>query len=181
MELAEFDVSAPEQEPLDRERFAEVVREHQTAVLAYCARHLSDPALVRDVAQEVFVTLWRQRDRYQERGKLRAYLLTIARNRCLATGKRRSAHLRLVESIAAEPTPDAADPTEALQRQANRRRLEDALTRLRPDRAEVIRLRHVDELTPTEIAEVLGLPVGTVKSRLHRGLDDLREEMRRGR
>lgn len=153
--------------------FDELVRRHQTTVVAYCLRALGDAAEARDAAQEVFLTAWRERERYEERGKLKIFLLKIARNRCLASQKKRRRKTESLESV-----PPREDP--AFARFEAKRAVEDALSRVPEERAEVVRLKHLDGLSLAEIAEVVEAPVGTVKSRLSRGLADLRREMTRG-
>ena len=79
----------------DEQAFRRVVRRHQKRVLAYCLRMLGDSSHAQDTAQDVFLTLWREREKYRERGKLEFYLLGIARLRCLALLKKLRAQRRL--------------------------------------------------------------------------------------
>ena len=161
----------------DRGAFEALVARHQAAVLAYGLRALGDEARARDLAQEVFLTLWRERRRYAHRGRLLAYLLTIARHRTLAQHKRARAQRRLQEATAAVRPPTPVGPLESAERRQARARLEAALARLPEERAEAVQLRFVLGLSVAEIASITGVPEGTVKSRIGRGLQGLREEL----
>lgn len=161
----------------DRAAFSALVARHQAAVLAYGLRALRDEARARDLAQEVFLTFWRERARYQHRGRLLPYLLCIARNRALAQGKKTQAHLRLATRLAEAPPRSPSSPLERAERQQARARLEAALTQLPEERAEAVQLRFVLGLSVAEIAELMGVAEGTVKSRIGRGLQSLREEL----
>ncbi len=161
----------------DRAAFAGLVRRHQPVILAYGLSMLGDEALARDLCQEVLVTLWRDRASYRHRGKLRAYLLTIARHRGLAQLKRQRSSDRLRRASAELPTVPVPTPLQEVQTMQQRLRLRSAIQDLPSDRAEVIQLRFVLGLPVAEIAEIVGVPVGTVKSRIGRGLAGLRQEL----
>jgi RNA polymerase sigma-70 factor (ECF subfamily) len=158
----------------DEKAFAAIVGEHQGAILAFCLRFLGDASLAKDAAQEVFLSLWRERRRYRERGKLRTYLFRIARNRCLALAKKRRSQLRLGEQYGAVHEEPLSD--EACQRE-RAAAVYRALGALKPKQAELVLLRHVEGFGVDEIAEITGLPAGTVKSRLSRALKNMRLEM----
>jgi RNA polymerase sigma-70 factor (ECF subfamily) len=160
---------------VDRGAFAELIEVHQGEVLAYCCRFLGDPTLAADIAQEVFLTLWNERERYREQGKLRHYLLRIARHRCLAETKRRRSRRRLAERYAAEPRETTREPA-PLEGPA----LARALARLAPKHRDLVILRYLGELDLADIAAITGLKTGTVKSRLSRAVAALRKELADG-
>lgn len=161
----------------DRSAFARLIQRHQSVVLAYGHSMLGDEGLARDLCQEVLVTFWRDRGAYQHRGKLRAYLLGIARHRALAQLKRQRSRVRLRRASAELPRVPVPTPLEEVQTMQQRLRLQSAIQNLPTDRAEVIQLRFVLGLPVAEIAEIVGVPVGTVKSRIGRGLAGLRQEL----
>lgn len=161
----------------DRAAFSALIGRHQAAVLAYGLRALRDEARARDLAQEVFLTFWRERRRYTHRGRLLPYLLTVARNRALAQHKRTQATLRLATAVAEAPPRAPSTPLERAERRQTRARLEAALARLPDERAEAMQLRFVLGLSVAEIAEITQVAEGTVKSRIGRGLQGLREEL----
>ena len=156
---------------VDRQAFAELIEAHQGEVLAYCCRFLGDPVLAADVAQEVFLTLWKERERYRDEGKPRHYLLRIARHRCLAETKRRRSRRELAERVAGEPREVSSGgslDTPALAR---------ALARLAPKHRDLVILRYLGELELADIAAITGLKTGTIKSRLSRAVAALRKEL----
>lgn len=155
----------------DREAFAELVGAHQAEVLAYCARFLGDPSAAADVTQEVFLTLWRERDRYREEGRLRHWLLRVARHRCLAETKKRRSRRALSDRVAAQPAA-AVEPLTG-----DSAALAAALAGLKPAHRDVVVLRYLEDLSLADIAAITGLRQGTIKSRLHRALARLRKEL----
>ena len=150
--------------------FTDIVRAHQDEIARYCARFVGDVALASDLTQEVFLTAWKERKTYDERGVLRHYLLRIARHRCLAVAKKRSTRRRLLERWQLPERNSAGAPSEA-------RNIDRALGRLRPEHRDLIILRYLEELELTEIALIAELKLGTVKSRLSRALAALRVEL----
>ncbi len=152
----------------DTQAFGRLIERHQASVARFCLRYTGSAALSRDLTQDVFLTLWDERARYRHQGRLRAYLLTIARFRCLAHAKK---HGRLVPYDLDEREGVSGSEGGLLRAQLLR-----SLRRLEPDFAEVVVLRYLEELELQEIAELVGVPLGTVKSRLHRALAQLRKE-----
>jgi RNA polymerase sigma factor (sigma-70 family) len=141
-------------------------------VHTYCRRSLRDPLAAEDATQETFVSAWRSRDRFDpSKGSLPGWLLGIARYRVL-DGHRK---LRKV----ATPSDAASDQGVAPgdDRLADRMLLADALERL-PDRSrQMIELAFFEDLTHSQIAERCGVPLGTVKSDIRRGLERLRRHL----
>jgi RNA polymerase sigma-70 factor (ECF subfamily) len=137
-------------------------------VLGEALRHLSDRAAAEDVTQEVFLRIWRNAHRFDaERGRAEAWIATIARN-AARDALRRKSNIPVEElADAVDPAPDpvdeVADASQALQLQA-------AVASLAPTSREVIELAYWQGLSQVEIAERLGLPLGTVKTRTRRGL-----------
>jgi RNA polymerase sigma-70 factor, ECF subfamily len=136
---------------------------------AYRAAYLvvHDSAAAEDIAQEAFLAAVRSLDRFDRRRPFGPWLHRIVVNRAIdwsrARALRREAGDAALEAAAAAP---AADNPHA-------RSLASALVELSPEQRAVIVLRHLLEYTPGEIAELTGLPRGTVNSRLRRGLDEL--------
>lgn len=150
-----------------------------TLVFTYCLRKLGDRDAAADCSQEVFISAWRSRDRYDPtRGTLAGWLMGIARFRVI------DAHRR----TASTPTPDAAAAEaqgEVLvepesDRLGDRLLVERALETLSPRARQVVELAFYSDLTQTEIAERLDLPLGTVKSDVRRALQRLRPHLEGG-
>ena len=133
---------------------------------AYLVTH--DPGAAEDIAQESFLAAIRALDTFDRRRPLGPWLHRIVVNRAIdwTRARRLRSEVELTESLRA---PEAGDPPgdDVLAK----------LGRLSPEHRAVVVMRYVLDFTPGEIAETLGLPRGTVNSRLRRGLDVLGEEL----
>jgi RNA polymerase sigma-70 factor (ECF subfamily) len=136
-------------------------------VLQRAARHvLGSPADARDCVHDALLRVWARQDSYRpERGTLRAFLIVCVRNDALSQIRRSGRHVAL-ERRSAGPPAEHLDPAERLSVRA-------ALAVLSPEHRAVIELAYWGELTQTEIATRLRLPLGTVKSRAAAGLRKL--------
>ena len=165
--------------------FDAIVRAHQDRVYAFCARMLSDREDALDASQEVFLSAWRNLAAFRGESALSTWLLRIAANRCLnRIRQRKSAASR------EEPWPDANSDGEGPEfqpassegsrpdRVAEDREmgaiLSGALGRIDPDSRWLVLLSDVEGFSYEELAEMAEVPVGTVKSRLHRARMALR-------
>jgi len=157
--------------------FEELVRRHQRPVRAFCARMLGDGALAEDAAQDVFLEVWRVRGRYQGQGRLRSFLLTCARNRCLNAARQRRELVPLEEP----PVPASADQLDALLAAERRQYLTSVMRRLPPKLHEALALRFAGGLEYDEIARVTGRGEETIRSRVFLGLKRLRALLGEGR
>ena len=125
-----------------------------------------------DAVQEALVKAWHSLDRFREEAPFRAWLLRIVANQ--ARNRRRSAARRSVYELrVADGRVAPAAETTALQA-TQRRVVADAVADLPEKLRDVVACRHLLDLSEAETADVLGVPLGTVKSRLSRGLDRLR-------
>ena len=147
-----------------------VVRDHYDAVYRFCARRIGT-ARAADTAQETFLTAQRALGRFRGESSLRTWLLGIALNECRRSIRRHGADPLPLEVDLACPQSD--DESRFVDRQA----LAAALARLSDDHREVVLLHELQGLTYEEVASVLGVPVGTVKSRLHHAFLNLRRDM----
>jgi RNA polymerase sigma-70 factor, ECF subfamily len=136
---------------------------------AYRAAYLvvHDSAAAEDIAQEAFLAAVRALDRFDRRRPFGPWLHRIVVNRAIDWSRARA--LRREVGEAALGSASAAEPPD----NPHSRSLAAALAELSPEHRAVIVLRHLLEYTPGEIAELLGLPRGTVNSRLRRALDEL--------
>ncbi|MCL4836657.1 MAG: sigma-70 family RNA polymerase sigma factor [Thermoanaerobaculia bacterium] len=163
------------------EAFAELVRRFERPVFGLVVRLVRDPALAEDLAQEVFLRAWRALPTFDPERRFASWLLRIAHNGAIdALRRRRAAFLLPLEPPGDEEgrereiaDPSAVDPEARAVGRDLARALERALARLRPEYRSALLLRFQRQLAYEEIAEVLGLPLGTVKTFLHRGRAEL--------
>ncbi len=143
---------------------------HGPALLAYLRRLAGRADLAEDLLQETFVQALHNLDRLGQVVSKRAWLFTIARNLGVSNLRRR--RLRLTARLSDE---EAAAPAPVENPRLERMRL--AVGRLPDKHRETLELRLRDDLSYEEIAEVLSIPVGTVRSRLHHAVRQLREDL----
>jgi RNA polymerase sigma-70 factor (ECF subfamily) len=160
--------------------FEAIVRAHQDRVYSFCARMLSDREDALDAAQEVFLSAWRNLAEFRGEAALSTWLLRIAANRCLNRIRRRKS---LSEREAPWPEPfgeidegsifqpaggEADHPDRLAETCEMGEILKEALSRLDPGSRWMVLLSDVEGFSYDEIAALADVPVGTVKSRLHR-------------
>lgn len=158
---------------------------HAPMVYAICRKALGDDA-AGDVTQDVFVSAWRGRDQFDpERGSLAAWLVGITKRRIIDHARREERHNSRRAEPAAAPD-DRRDPVDALaerddqiDRIAERVTVARALATLPERPRQAIELAFVHGLSHPEIAERTGVPLGTIKSDIRRGLQTLRQRMER--
>jgi RNA polymerase sigma factor (sigma-70 family) len=137
-------------------------------------RIVRDPALAEDAVQDAFLTIWRSASRFvPERAKARTWILTLVHRRAVDVVRREQP--RRAEPIELAP-PASADVTEdEAWLRLQRARVQDALRRLPDQQREALELAYYGGFTQSELAERLGEPLGTIKSRMFAGLARLRE------
>jgi RNA polymerase sigma-70 factor (ECF subfamily) len=153
-----------------------LVRRYQGRVCSVAFTYTGSEEEALDVAQEVFVRAWKRLDSCRDPERLAAWLLSIARNACLDHLRRRKARPP-AQDLPADEMVSLADPIAAtdaaLEQQDERDVLEKALHQLSPINREAILLKDIQELPLEEMATMLDLPVGTVKSRCSRARAEL--------
>ena len=158
----------------DRDAFAVLVRRHEKMLLNFFARS-GVQYDCEDLVQQTFLRLYRYRARYVATAKVTTFLFLLARQVWIDELRRRKRHERLVAGLAAEPHPEFAAPAAADASAAGGMDLERALASLPEGLRQVVELGVYQELPYAEVAEILGIPVGTVKSRMFNALAKLRE------
>jgi RNA polymerase sigma-70 factor, ECF subfamily len=149
-----------------------LAREHYAAVYRFCARRVGVD-LAADAAQEAFLTAQRAVGRFRGESRALTWLLGIANNECRRLARK---HRLRPPEIELDPArhADSGDTESAI---VNRNALQEALARLSAEHREVVILHEIEGLTYEEVAAVAGVPVGTVKSRLHHAMLHLRRAL----
>jgi len=160
-----------------RDAFDVLVRRHQTRVLNLAHKYTSSVSLAKDAAQNAFVELYRYLPRYKPQGKFVGFLCRLVVNQSRMLLRKRSTRLRLDDNLRREVQPKAGMPDDALLERERRLQVQKQLNRLSDKLRIVVVLRYTQDLSYNEISETLGLPVGTVKSRLAAAMDNLKKLM----
>ncbi len=164
----------------------EIVRLYSRRVYNLCYRFTNSPENAEDLTQDVFIKVYRTLATYDvEKGAFTTWLTTLTRN-LLVDHFRRSRQDRVTDSIDAgvadrEDSPSLGDrlrdpgptPADHMASQETQRLVQRALARLSPDLREAVILRDLQDMDYKEIAQVLRVPEGTVKSRINRGRTEL--------
>ena len=151
--------------------------------LAYglALRIVRDPALAEDAVQEGFLTVWRSASRFvAERAKASTWILTLVHRRAVDLVRRE--HARRAEPLTVAPQAAAAeeDTEEQAWLRLRRERVQEALRALPDKQREALELAYFGGFTQSELADRLGEPLGTIKSRMFTGLARLRELLAEG-
>ncbi|MEW5829257.1 MAG: sigma-70 family RNA polymerase sigma factor [Chloroflexota bacterium] len=140
-------------------------------------RILGDPMLAEEATQDTFLKLWsRARQYLAERGTLAVWLLTIARRTALDRLRLESRRPAASQAEDPEDALLALPDRSSLHEESRWRAMRFAVQSLQPDQRAVLELAYYQGLSQSEIAEVLGWPLGTVKTRLRAALESLRRE-----
>jgi len=154
--------------------FTEVLRANQSMVFSLAYHFLRDPSAAEEIAQDVFLQLYRKLDDLESAAHVVFWLRKVTSDRCID-------HVRKRGSRTTVSLEDAAEPSIA-EKQGDpllNRRLRQLLATLPEKPRMVMVLRYQEDLTPDEIAALLEMPVRTVKSHLQRSLAMLREKIER--
>jgi RNA polymerase sigma-70 factor (ECF subfamily) len=150
-------------------------------------RMLGDSAVAEEVIQEVFIKLWSQPLSYSsQRGKFASWLLSLVHHRCIDELRRRSrTEVALDEptgenQIEREPVATGADPSEQVWLMEQQRAVRDALGKIAPNQRQVLEMAYFNGLSQSEIAAKLNQPLGTVKTRIRLGMQNLRSLLEAG-
>lgn len=167
----------------DTAAFEQLVERHQTLVIGTVARMLGSNSDVEDIAQQVFVRVWRSAPRYQPRAKFTTWLLKITRNLVFNEMRRtkRHAHVPVQGDPDGEEIPlkdeSVSEPDAALLERELQETIEKAIVDLPETQRMAVVLRRYEDLSYEDIAEVLSLSVPAVKSLLFRARTELRTRL----
>ena len=155
----------------DQAAYGELVQQYQKRVFALAVRMCPTPELAEEAAQEAFLAAWQGLPFFRGDSAFATWLYRLTSNACVDLLRKENRHQgpSLDDEAVSAEVPDPT-PTPELRRQ-----IEAGLQTLSPEHREVLILREIQQLSYDEIADVLSLDLGTVKSRINRGRRQLRE------
>ena len=159
----------------DRAALDTLLRRHLDLIHAVCARLAGNPADADDATQEALIAIVRGLPRFDGRAAPRTWMYRVATNACLDELRRRGRRPRLGLDDALAERPDPAPPVD--RSVTDRLTLDDALARLPEEFRVAVVLRDVQGMDYAQIAEVLQIPIGTVRSRIARGRQALAADL----
>jgi RNA polymerase sigma-70 factor (ECF subfamily) len=164
----------------DHAAFSELYRRYSPSAFGLANRILGDQTMAEEVLQEVFLSVWRRAGAFDPaRGSVRSWLFAQIHHRSVDVVRREEAERRrsrgTVEPEATEE--DVEDVIEESWLSARRENVKSALTSLPPEQRQVIELAYYNGLTQTQVADAMGVPLGTVKSRTLAAMRRLRQAL----
>ena len=160
--------------------FEELVRRYQRPIVSYVYRMIGDYEAALDLTQEVFIKVYNSLARYRPEYKFSTWIYRIAHNAAIDHLRRAGPRTQELEGEDGYVRPFAAgtiSPEQESERKERRAEIEDVVRALPPAYRELIILRHGHDLSYDEIAEVTGLPLGTVKNRIFRAREAMRSPL----
>jgi RNA polymerase sigma-70 factor, ECF subfamily len=167
----------------DTAAFGELVRRYQDRLYNTVVRLLGNAEDAQDVVQDAFLSAYQSLHQFQGDARFFTWLYRIAVNAAISLKRKHrvllSADLTTAGQNVAEPLDDspASQPGAALERAEDRQQLQAALARLTPEHRAVLVLKEIDGQKYETIAEILQVPIGTIRSRLHRARLELRDRL----
>ena len=160
----------------DAEAFAVLYDRHSRAAFSLAYRMMGERQAAEDLAQDSFLKIWRAAGSYRvERGSVRTWILSIVHNRGIDQLRSLASRRRTQDKVEASATK--TQPSEAFAeawRNSQRDQVREALSTLPADQLKILELAYFSGYTHVEIADLLGLPLGTVKGRMRLGLKKIR-------
>jgi RNA polymerase sigma factor (sigma-70 family) len=165
----------------DTEAFRQLWDAHHAVAMAAALRLCHQCAMAEEITQGAFLLAWRGLPRFQAGSPFRPWLMRILYRHALDVMERQRTHLHplsLDEALAGENQLSLHGQLDVQEQLSQREEIRQALSKLNENQRRVIALRYGADLTEVDIAQVLGWPVGTVKSRLNRARERLRTLLR---
>jgi RNA polymerase sigma factor (sigma-70 family) len=167
----------------DQAAWEQIVRQHWRKVFNVAYKFVGSHEQAEDLAQEIFLKIFRSLDTFDRRANFQTWLISVSRNLCIdhyrSVRKERQTISRDVAAEDLSPAAATASPLAALENRDLAASLRQALQALPQSLRVAVLLRDLQELSYLEIAERLGLPEGTVKSRINRGRRELARQILR--
>jgi RNA polymerase sigma-70 factor (ECF subfamily) len=165
----------------DSAAFGDLVQRYQDRLYSAVVHIVGCRSEAEDVVQDAFVQAFVKLKTFKHNSKFYTWLYRIAVNVSISHRRRRKIQVSVEQSretTGDEPLDATAPPSDSLEQAERREQLEQALQLLTPEHRTIIVLRHMEEFAYDEMAEILGISVGTVRSRLHRARAQLLEHLK---
>jgi RNA polymerase sigma-70 factor (ECF subfamily) len=161
----------------DAAAFAALYDRHSRAAYSLAYRMMGEPQAAEDLAQDAFLKVWRSAASYRaQRGSVRTWILSIVHNRGIDQLRSLASRRRTQQKVEAEAP--RSQPSEAFSeswRNTQREQVRAAMSTLPPEQLKILELAYFSGYTHVEIADMLDLPLGTVKGRMRLGLKKIRD------
>ena len=161
--------------------YGDLVRRHQDRLFNTVYRVLGHTDDAQDVVQDTFISAYQSLHTFKGDSQLFTWLYRIAMNAAITLKRKKKAAISLdtgsKNELIIDPSDQSVDnqPGDSMERNEDEARLKEALARLSPEHRAVIVMKDIDDMKYEAIAEILKVPIGTVRSRLHRARLELRE------
>jgi RNA polymerase sigma-70 factor (ECF subfamily) len=161
----------------DKEALGMLYDRHSRSAYSLAYRMMGEHQAAEDLVQEAFLKVWRAAGSYRaERASVRTWILSVVHNRGIDELRSIASRRRTQDRVEAQnPTSQPSEAFAETWRKSQREQVTEALRGLPPEQLKVLELSYFSGYTHTEIAELLNLPLGTVKSRMRLGLKKIRE------
>jgi RNA polymerase sigma-70 factor, ECF subfamily len=167
----------------DQTAWEDIVRQHRRKVFNVAYKFVGRHDEAEDLTQDIFLKIFKALHTFDRRANFQTWLISISRNLCIdhyrSVRKERETMARNVDASQLSPVARGRSPYGELEQVDLRLRIREALAELPPALREAVVLRDLQEFAYQEIADKLGLPEGTVKSRINRGRLELARQLRR--
>ncbi|RDI37516.1 RNA polymerase sigma factor SigW [Falsibacillus pallidus] len=169
----------------DQNAFSEIVELYKDKVYQVCYRILGNRHEAEDIAQEAFIRAYINIESFNQSRKFSTWLYRIATNLCIDRIRKKKPDYYLDAEVSgtdgltmySQVAADVALPEEKLEKMELRDNVHKEILKLPQKYRTVIVLKYIEELSLNEISEILDLPLGTVKTRMHRGREALRKQL----
>lgn len=164
----------------DEGAFEKLFRCYAPRILRFAMSYLNDRAHAEEVVQETMIAVWKNAKSYREQSQVSSWILGIARNKALDRARARQREPEFSKEKLDRRASSRATPEQITQREAQIERVRTALEKLSPEHREVMVLAFYNDLSYSEIAQILDCPEGTVKSRVYYAKEQLRRILSAG-
>ncbi len=166
----------------DHDAFGELLRRYERQLTVFFIRFLGDEDVARDLVMDTFLRIYKAAYRYEPRAKFSTYIYQVARNLIINESKKREFRKtdsldQMNEDSNVQLAVDDPDPEQALARKEQQQLVQRALEDLPEDQRTILILVEYQELSYERVSQIMGCSMGTVKSRMHRARQKIREWM----